>query len=91
MFNIGDTVECITCHDGNMRILHEQGVVVVVIQQYGYIGVSFDNYIGGHTLRGNIYCKQGHGWFLPPEKLVLISKTPWDINLDRWRKKYARV
>ena len=62
-FEIGDRVICTKPSDGNIRVVGISGTVVrqSVELQIDKPGVYFDEFVDGHTARGN--APDGFGWF----------------------------
>ena len=62
-FKIGDRVICTKPSDGNTRVVGVSGTVVCKHPDLlmGKPGVYFDEFVGGHTARGNT--PDGFGWF----------------------------
>lgn len=73
-FKVGDRVKCIAKHDGNTYIIGQVGTVLSYSDVFNAYGVVFDNDVNGIAISSvNNVCEEGHGWFIPPEKLVLLS------------------
>lgn len=72
-FKVGDRVKCIAAHDGNRYIVGQEGTVRDVC---GIVSVEFDNDVHGHALEFPYFCARGHGWHVPPEKLVPAYLAP---------------
>lgn len=66
-FKVGMRVKALEDQDG-LPITCELGTVVFVGLN---IGIEFDENVEGHSCDGK--AKQGHGWFVPPEKLEIIE------------------
>ena len=72
-YKVGDRVKCIAAHDGNRYIVGQEGTVRDVC---GIVSVEFDNDVHGHALEFPYFCAKGHGWHVPPEKLVPAYLAP---------------
>ena len=69
-YKVGDRVCCIEKHDGNSHIIGQVGTVRGFLPAFHELAIEFDNDVQGHTLSSAHKCPQGHGWSIPPEKLV---------------------
>ena len=69
-YKVGDRVCCIEEHDGNSHIIGQVGTVRAFIPAFHEFAIEFDNDVHGHILSSAHKCPQGHGWSIPPEKLV---------------------
>ena len=80
MFKIGDRVKLVLTLTNPNRIygrINEGSVGTVCrIATTGRIGISFNNYNGGHDCNGS--CPNGTGLYLLPEDLQEIEKTEDD-------------
>ena len=75
-FKVGDRVRCIAEHDGNTHIIGQEGTVRAFYSAFGECAIEFDNDVHGHSLNSSYRCKHGHGWAIPPEKLVPAHFAP---------------
>lgn len=75
-FKVGDRVYCIEEHDGNTHIIGQVGTVRARIPAFGELAIEFDNDVHGHSLSSPYRCNHGHGWSIPPEKLVSAYCAP---------------
>lgn len=72
-FQIGDRVRCTNKYDGNRSIVGKKGTVCCLLDDK-MVGVEFDKPINvGHNCHRR--CKDGHGWFIPVDFLVLEPPT----------------
>ncbi len=69
-YKVGDRVCCIEKHDGNSHIIGQLGTVRAFLPAFHELAIEFDNDVQGHTLSSAHGCPRGHGWAIPPEKLV---------------------
>nr|DAI65891.1 MAG TPA: protein of unknown function (DUF4314) [Bacteriophage sp.] len=69
-YKVGDRVCCIEKHDGNSHIIGQVGTVRGFLPAFHELAIEFDNDVQGHTLSSAHSCTVGHGWSIPPEKLV---------------------
>lgn len=75
-FKVGDRVCCIEEHDGNTHIIGQVGTVRALVSAFHELAIEFDNDVQGHTLGSAHKCPTGHGWSIPPEKLVPAYLAP---------------
>lgn len=75
-FKVGDRVYCIEEHDGNSHIIGQVGTVRTSLPAFHELAIEFDNDVHGHSLSSPYRCGQGHGWSIPPEKLVPAYCAP---------------
>lgn len=75
-FKVGDRVYCIEEHDGNTHIIGQVGTVRGIISAFHELAIEFDKDVHGHTLSSAYKCPHGHGWSIPPEKLVPAYCVP---------------
>lgn len=75
-FKVGDRVRCIAEHDGNTHIIGQEGTVRAYYTAFGECAIEFDNDVHGHSLNSSYRCEHGHGWAIPPEKLVPAYLAP---------------
>lgn len=73
-FKVGDRVCCIEEHEGNTHIIGQVGTVRAPVPAFHELAIEFDNDVQGHTLGHK--CPAGHGWSIPPEKLVPAYPSP---------------
>lgn len=74
MFEIGDRVQCIVDHlDGKKSFpIGSTGTVVQLFHRF--VGVEWDEYIGGHTCGERAI--KGHGWYVRYNQIELIEDEP---------------
>lgn len=72
-YKVGLKVRCISKHDGNSYIVNKCGIIVKKRDSDDHLfGIIFDKELPlCHSLNGD--CNEGYGWYLPPEKLVLVN------------------
>lgn len=75
-FKVGDRVCCIEEHDGNTHIIGQVGTVRGIVSAFHELAIEFDNDVHGHTLCSAHKCPAGHGWSIPPKKLVPAYLAP---------------
>lgn len=94
-FKVGDRVRCIAGHDGNTHIIGQEGIVRACYPVVGEFAIEFDNDVHGHSLNSSYRCEHGHGWFIPPEKLVPSYLAPRKdtkiIIYTKGNKTFAKV
>lgn len=94
-FKVGDRVRCIAEHDGNIHIIGQEGTVRAYYPAFGECAIEFDNDVHGHSLNFSYRCKHGHGWSIPPEKLVPAYCAPRKdtkiIIYTKCNKTFAKV
>ncbi len=92
-YKVGDRVCWIEEHDGNSHTIGQVGTVRGFVSAFHELAIEFDNDVQGHTLSSAYSCPVGHGWSIPPEKLVpahlhlvktlKLSFTPRVIKLSQ--------
>lgn len=94
-FKVGDRVLCIEAHDGNTHIIGQEGTVRARVNAFSELAIEFDNDVHGHSLCSPYRCEHGHGWSIPPEKLVPAHFAPYKdtkiIIYTRGNKTLAKV
>jgi hypothetical protein len=94
-FKVGDRVRCIAEHDGNTHIIGQEGIVRACYPAFGEFAIEFDNDVHGHSLNFSYRCEHGHGWAIPPEKLVPSYLAPRKdtkiIIYTKGNKTFAKV
>lgn len=71
-FKVGDRVECVV--DYSYLPKGSKGTVLIVDSD-GSIGVEWDDFDGGHAFCGRVDgCKDGHGWWLNADNLILTKE-----------------
>ena len=72
LFKVGDRVECVV--DYSYLPKGSKGTVLIVDSD-GSIGVEWDDFDGGHDFCGRVDgCKDGHGWWLNADNLILTKE-----------------
>lgn len=73
-FNVGDRVVYVGY--SNESLVPKGSVGTVVLLAGGFVGVEFDDNIGGHSfgLKEGVKCKAGHGWYVYPDSIEPIKE-----------------
>lgn len=94
-YKVGDRVCCIEKHDGNSHIIGQLGTVRAFFPVFHELAIEFDNDVHGHSLNSSYRCEHGHGWAIPPEKLVPSYLAPRKdtkiIIYTKGNKTFAKV
>lgn len=70
-YKVGLRVKCIKEHDDNKYIVNKCGTIMKKDEGECF-GIKFDEELPKcHSLNGD--CEYGHGWYIPPRKLVLVN------------------
>ena len=76
-FKVGDRVKCIKDWCGNRKIVNEVGTIVYINWDTVWVGVEFDNDVGGHggliSYNSN---KHGHCWNMDISCIELVKEEP---------------
>ena len=76
-FKVGDRVKCIKDWCGNRKIVNEVGTIVYINWDTAWVGVEFDNDVGGHggliSYNSN---KHGHCWNMDISCIELVKEEP---------------
>lgn len=75
-FKVGDRVKCIKVVDHNEAIVGKYGTVKYADSHI--CAVDFDTYVDGHNCGYD--CKNGYGWYCPPEILELTDHREFKIG-----------
>ena len=90
-----DCVLAIAQHDCITHIIGQEGIVRACYPAFGEFAIEFDNDVHGHSLNFSYRCEHGHGWAIPPEKLVPSYLAPRKdtkiIIYTKGNKTFAKV